>query len=400
MRTVNFRDDILYPIAHILGVNPKLDLNVDHAAAWCSFVNSRTRQAWEFWDWSELKITEERAFRTIWNASRVVNVGEEVFYCPTFSYFQCIAQPPIGTLPTDTTYYTPVTLDDYYIALDQTGRRPLGQVFGVFASNPRTVQYPANCSLGFRPSEKGIDVNPAGSNGLSAWVNYRLKPSEFTVEPYDPTHGYHTLDKIYWTDGQVYESLQPSTGEDPGVPGYWRLVPMPWIFSEFVSTAAAGDACDDLQNSQLLSQSAMDMLTRQVDMLAEQGQKYYYKRPQWCGYWSYAPWGFVFTGSTDSTLTDEDDDLIPDSVLRLPTLETGTTAIPQFQAWVDVVFVTPKTLINYHFAELVVEWTGTGPPPFIIRAELVDNRTLTGFRAVLNGGPPVTGYVLKWRVTS
>ena len=81
----------------------------------------------------------------------------------------------------------------------------------------------------------------------------------------------------------------------------------------------------------------------------------------------------------------------------LPNVQASAGGAPVNE---DPIAVNPKNTALYHFAEFVVQWTGPGNPPFIIRAELVDNVTTTGFRAVLNAGPPVTGYVLKWRVTS
>ena len=395
MRTVNLRDGILYPVAHLLGIDPALDLNKDHARAWCSFINSRVREGCEAWEWPELEVTEERAYRSIFNPNRQVSLNEEVFYLPTFSYYQAIATPPLGALPTDPLYFEPITLTDYYIELNQAGRRPIDEMFGVWAGNPRT-NGAAKMSLWYKPSEKGIDVWPCG--GQTVFIRYRIRPSHFTVEEYDPAKTYKRGESVYWTDGESHEALQTVTGHSPDEAGYWRKIPMPYILAEFVKYAVAADASDDLNSTQLWRAYAEEAMMQQINRLGEQGQTYHYRPPRLCGYWSYAPlgatgpWG---TDATTSTLTSANDPYAEEAETMF---NDGLTQIISGQTFVDVDLSESWTGgAAYSFDELVVKNTVDEPPLLIFPTLVVDQRA-DGFRLLLNSAPDSNNYFLKWRI--
>ena len=396
MRTVNFRDGILYPVAYLLGIDPTLDLNNDHARAWCSFINSRVREGWELWAWPDLKVTEERAYRAIFNPTRQVTLDEETFYLPTFSYYKAIATPPLGALPTDPLYFEPITLSDYYIELDQAGRRPIDEMFGVYAGDPRLN---GNCTVAFRfwPSEKGFDIQPY-AGGLSVFISYRIRPPQFTVEPYDNAKSYRRNDRVYWTDGDCYEALQTVTGHSPDERSYWRKLPMPYSLAEFVKYAVAADACDDLSNTQLWRGYSEDALIRQINTLGEQGQTYFYKPRKMCGYLSFAPLGALGPWGTDisnTTLTSAND---PYAVEGDTMMNDGLTQIISGQAYVDVDLTGTWTGgAAYSFDELVVKNTVDAPPLNIFPTIMVDQRA-DGFRVLLNSAPDNNNYFLKWRI--
>ena len=185
MRTANFREDVLFGVADLLGIDPDLDLLKDRAASFVRAINDATLEAWEFWEWSQLMITEERAYRPIWNASKSFRIGNEVFYLPSMAYFKVSAtapgDPPIGTLPTNTNYYEPLTMSDPYIAFDQPCRRAIGQIYGVFSGNPLSTPC---IGIPFRPATRANveAITLHGSPmGLTAFVSFKILPSKFTA---------------------------------------------------------------------------------------------------------------------------------------------------------------------------------------------------------------------------
>lgn len=281
MRTVNFRDDTINGIAHLLGINPTLDLSLDFARQWVALINTHTRLAWEFWPWPELEVTEERAFRTIWNDSTQFRRGSEVFYLPTLTYYRALlepavpADPPIGALPTNATYWEALEPLDHYVSYNQTFRRPIGQFLAVYSNNPRIPDTRA-WELGLTPSEKGIDVGYYA--GATVWVKYKQPPSQFTTVPFVNGSTYTQGNLVYYTDGNCYRALGQSVNILPGDATYWHLIPMPYVISEFVKYAAASDAADDVATKASLRGEADGFLTREIDKLAEQGQANHWYR--------------------------------------------------------------------------------------------------------------------------
>jgi hypothetical protein len=52
--------------------------------------------------------------------------------------------PPVGTLPTDTSYFEPFDVSDRYILLDQPNQTPIGDMLAVFDTDPRVFVDPDN----------------------------------------------------------------------------------------------------------------------------------------------------------------------------------------------------------------------------------------------------------------
>lgn len=409
MRTVNFRDDIIYGMAGLLGIDPTADLNNDHVGAWVGFVNSRLRYGWEFWPWPEFTVTEERALRTIWNSDRISKEGAELFYIPTMSYYRAIADAPAGVLPTNTSYFEAATLNDFYIALNQVGQRAIGEVMGLYAGNPRLNGASFMWPLNFRPSEKGIDFVPYGS-GPTVFVKYRPPPSAMTWKPWDATVVYNQRAVVYSPErGNCYRALVKNVGTPVTEAGFWTLQPVPYVLGEFIKYAAAADASDDAVRKVELNTLAEGYLYREIDKLSEQGEIIRYPRRQRCGYLSFAPMGapwFVsppWVSSSVTTLTDVDADggtsvtTTEDDDMKI--LEDGSTPLVNGQDYVDVVFQIAKPSNSYRIVEARIE-NFIDDPPIEIWATTFVSRTPTGFRAILNTTPDNANYSLRWRVTS
>lgn len=400
MRTTNFYSGIIKPVAHLLGIDPNLDLNRDHAAAWTSMANDCVANGFAYWQFPQLEIAEERAFRTIWKATRQFQIGDELFYIPGLTYYyRAIATPPVGTLPTDTTYFEPVTLVSRYIAYEQPGKRPIDQAIGVYYGDPFS-----NCmnGLDFWPSPNGIQLN--GYTGPTAFIKYRIQPPEFTAEAWDIGTNYAKNDKVFFNDdGDCYQAKSASIGHSPAEGAYWRKIEMPEFLATYVRYQVAADASDDAVASSKWEGKAEDAIIAEVNKLLEQGQRHRYRirRAYDCPriwplglsgfFWSVSPpWTDTFT----TTLTDEDDAFSEETNTMV---EDGLTLIPNGQDFVDVPLVSWTGGSGYSFDELIVQNFADSPPLNIFPTILV-SKTPTGFRYLFNSSPDNDNYFLKWRI--
>lgn len=401
MRVANFRDDLIKGIAALLSIDPTIDVSPEMAASWCQYINTRSRYGWGVWDWPDLTVTQERAFRPIWRSDQDYFAQDEVCYLPNLlanqntsnklnSYFRALSEVPEGAAngpggANSATYWQPInqtatfndgvstvstttftsatanfnagdvnqpiaasvayvpagttiasvtnattivlsqaaiqsgtgisftisgrsTALDKYIAYDQSGQAPIGEVYAIFNYNPRLYPSLQPPGLKFRPSEKGIDIWPF--TGDSVFVNYKIPPSKFTTTPW--AAGLYTYGQsVYWTDGNCYQCGVASTLNDPTDLTSWFVIPLPNVLLDYVKAAAAADAADDTQTEATLLQEADDYLSREIDKLMAQGEQHFYslRKPhrEWIPYgvagfwWSIsAPW----SGGVVSTLTD------------------------------------------------------------------------------------------------
>lgn len=399
MRSVNFLSGVINPIAHKLGIDPSADLQKDHVAAWVSMINDRIIEAFEYWQWPELEIAEERAFRTIWKATRQSHLHDELYYVPTSSYYRAIATPPVGTLPTNTTYFEPITLTSRYIALDQPGRRPIDQVIGVYYGNPGT-----NCMMGlpFYPNQNGIQLN--GYSGPTAFLKYKIRPPQFSAVAYDATVNYEKNDiRFYNATGECYQALTANIGHPPTEAAYWRKVELPEFLAPYVRYQVAADAADDIASAQKWSAAAEESLIRKANKLLEQGQKHEYsiRRNSFFRRYPLGTSGFFWSVSPPwseatftSSLTDEDD-AFSEEINTM--LEDGLTQILNGQEYVDVAFASWTGGAGYSFDELVVQNFQDDPPLKLFPTTLVSKRA-DGFRYLINAAPDNDNYFLKWRI--
>lgn len=285
MRTANFRDDLVYPMADMLGIDPLQDFNRDHARAFITAINQRTREGWDAWDFRELNKTEERALRTTWTAGRQFTRADsegnpdEVYYLVNQIYYQvnpdAPADPPIGTLPTNATYFQVLDPVSRYIAFDQTGQIAIGQVEAVYSEDPGVP--------GSRPrvwphglSERGIEL-PAAA-GPTVWMTFKRRPSKFSSLLYDNAKRYQQGNVVYAgevddvTSGQCFRAITATNGNAPSDPAYWALVPMPYTLVEFVKLMAASDIQTDAATKATWQADGLKALQREIDKLVEQGQ--------------------------------------------------------------------------------------------------------------------------------
>lgn len=423
MRVSNFRNDLLQGIAALLSIDPTVDLSPEFAAQWTSYVNTRIKQAWDYYDWPELMATQERAFRPIYRADQDWFTGDEVCYLPNFIanvnsstgnsvnvYYRAVSEVPQGSTYAPTTtlganYWIPLNQAatftdlvctsgsnvvtsqtalfnagdkglqlsvstglfavgtsissvtnsttavlsnnalanspvggapfsivgravglDKYVAYDQIGQQPIGEVYGAYNFNPRLRPWLTVPGLYFRPSEKGVDIAPFSGNSVYLW--YKIPYSQFTSTPW-VAGIYFYGQSVYWTDGNCYQCGVHSTTTDPTDNTSWFVIPLPTFIVNFVKTAAAGDAADDARVEATLLKEAEGYLNGEIDKLMGQGHAYCYtlrrRRQVWLPYglsnfwWSaVVPWQGTFV----TTLTDTYYTPIPDP--RIPTWVTDS----------------------------------------------------------------------------
>jgi len=295
--TTTFRK-VYESILRRLGYNPKGDaVKEDVGQDVLEHINDRFRFAWSVWDWPQINAVEWRALRTVWTSSISFVSGDELYYFGEDSmsspivppartveppepgtdagYYTCIADAPPGTLPTDITYFSPLTLTDRYIEYSQPFENPIGELLDAYNVNPRTRNWRTGI-LNTAPSSKGIDFRKHGHDIV--WIRFRFVCPQFTLRPfivgatetgdafYDPDSG-----NCWYYSG---DSMNPKGA----------LIPFPLFMSGYVKPAAFADclletameAKTKMAIAAQAHQEALDYLTREIDNLAVQGQRMFY----------------------------------------------------------------------------------------------------------------------------
>lgn len=329
MRTVAFQS-LYESIVRRHGLDALSDtIHSDTARQIAHKITRRAMIAWATWDFPELTRTEERAFRQIWNSTtqfkRVSAEGrpDELYYMVNKLYYKVLAtaaiDPPIGTAPTNVTYFVAITPEPF-IERDQSCRRSLGAVLGVYSSDPSlNVQAGIDISLPFRPSEHGIRL--MGDYGGTAFVWYMLPEPEYTIAPYIDGKTYSRGDRVFYGkpvgDGNCYRALSTNTNQPPTNTTYWSIEPVPASLTPYLEAGAYSDCLRDtifngvdeptrMLRTQAAAAEAELHLARYIDALIAQGQKHFYGGNRWWKYsgnamWSSQPWG----GDRVWTLTNE-----------------------------------------------------------------------------------------------
>lgn len=148
--------------------------------------------------------------------------------------YECVVTHVAGA-NFDPTKFAILTTFEKYVALDQNGKTPIGEVAQISRSNPRTnPRFPG--IIDFLLDNRGI--LPAPLSGVQVWVLFRMRPPQFTTEAYDNEATYDAGDVVYQpeTTGECYMSLvDDNTGNTPeDSPTDWERQPMPEIFEEAV----------------------------------------------------------------------------------------------------------------------------------------------------------------------
>lgn len=309
-------------VARLHGLNPKEQLGEDIANSLLEHINARVESIALGWQWPEWDVTEERAFRQVWADDRqfyrvnAVGLPDEVFYIPTTSYWKvdvdAPSDPVVGVPPSSTTDGW-VELDpvDTYIEYNQVCKRAIGQVYGVYGTDPRISRCCNGSLLRYHPSEKGIDVcNPSGP---TVFVLYQMPVPSYSMTPFVQGRTYVRGDVIIdLTIGECFQALDTTTLDPANALTIWRHVPFLTKWYNFVRWGAFADSLGEMDQGQTFDPAtranaasnaenkASMALQQQVDSLVTQGQKLQWnfkRRGFWC---ESQPW----SGGSVTTLTD------------------------------------------------------------------------------------------------
>ncbi len=192
MRTVNFRDDVLWAVAYKLGLDPSTDLLVDQASALTSFINIWVSRLYDKFDWPEWTVTEER---------------------------------------------TPV---NHYVDFDQAGLTPIGRVYKVYLLNPDTTRGPLDTF--FRLGALGVHVG--FDHGTTVFIKFTKRAPKFTAVVWDSTVSYAIGDLVYDpVSGNVYSGVTAANiAHAVTLSANWTLVPFPFALADPVVRGAYSDA--------------------------------------------------------------------------------------------------------------------------------------------------------------
>lgn len=274
MRTVTHQS-VLYAVAKRMGLDPANNLETNTATALLEYIDQRTRESWELWDWSEFLIKEQRAFANAWIQSSTYITGQIVFdwTTGTLAYYQAAQNVPAGTLLTNTAFWTvgpilplPLTVPTYgQIGSDSNNSvimlPEVGTVFDVTGNDPYQNQVPF--PIPFTRSALGITIFPqyttyaqtpivtAGGavsypylNLNTIFILHRQAYPGFATEQWVNGQNYFPGNLVYFST-DTYVCLQSTSSDQPTNPSFWQLQPFPYILSEFVKQAAYCDALEE-----------------------------------------------------------------------------------------------------------------------------------------------------------
>jgi hypothetical protein len=300
LRTTPFKS-VYETVLRRHGLDPLVSTEHDVLRAICEHINNRLETAWGYWEWPQLTLLQQRAFRTTWTSAtqfyrmNAEGVPDELYYQTNQLYYRVLpaasTDPPVGTLPTNTSFFEPVDVSNRYILLDQPNQTPIGEAIAVFDTDPRLSQYHYASKIPFRPNEREISVTWAGT-GPTVWLFFKIQASEFTAVPYMTGKVYALGDTIFHpTNGECYQANQASpTGDPTAQPLQWTKVPFPSIFRRYVTAGAYADGLresDPSENDpvklqirntkiQIADKEADDYIQQEIDGLVQQGQVFRY----------------------------------------------------------------------------------------------------------------------------
>lgn len=284
MRSVNF-EKVLQEAAGLLGVHQgEESYSSKLVGELCDAVNRWIRRGWEYAEWPELMVVEERYYMPAWSGSTTYADGDQCYY--DGGYWESLVAGNVGNAPAEGAYWTALTDYEKVVGLDQAGLTPIGTVFSVSQRNPHTSSAPF--FLGFVLTSEGIQMSSLAP--ASVFVRFRLQVPEFTVEEYDSTEtGYEAGSLVLASDGECYRGLQDvPVGTDPAdgaAPTYWGKVEFPAFLRDFVTLGVRSDQLvvdnqDDKADA--AEDKAWTELVRQYDRLI--GQQDQVKRVRMAGY--------------------------------------------------------------------------------------------------------------------
>jgi len=290
---------VLYKVARKIGMDPERNLQPNVAETLAGYITDRNKQAWEEYPWPEICPIEARVYRPAWDAERVYSLGDEVWDPVHQAYFvslsdenqgnRCMerpAEPAAGAyleieleLPeegeTDSLWWAKPTNLQRRVDFDQPGLTPIGDVLAVYRENPELN--PNARSIGFSVLANSVLL---GTNAPDVvWIEYRLRPPEFTATLWEATKIYQPDDVRYFAvAGDCYKALAlTAAGESPvTTPSKWEKQPILKTLENSVMLGAYAEALEEdgqTDKAALVSSKATGRLTDAMERFnSQQGQ--------------------------------------------------------------------------------------------------------------------------------
>lgn len=160
--------------------------------------------------WAEAKPAYSQSDGGDWSATSSYAIGDIVLYPVTQQYYQCVATPSIGTVPTNTSFWGLLNPFFRYVSKttnpDGTTRtNELGEIFAVYRKDPRAVY--------FQSKNIPYSFDSDGMNVLEqvpyVWIDVRLLPPIYTADPstipykFSEVCAYRAAGQMLRVDGKV-----------------------------------------------------------------------------------------------------------------------------------------------------------------------------------------------------
>ncbi len=252
MRTITFIQ-FLNKAKRLCGIDRLEPALAESFAEW---LQARLAKAYKRFPWPELCPFEERALRDRWDAAVEYSIGDVIAYDDGDGtvYYEALTYAPAGIVPgTDEDLWEETSIFERIVAYEQAGETRLGDVLGVWRSDPRTVNAPR--PLGFRLLDDGI-LLPTDAPA-TVWVQTRLAPPRLTTEAYDAGTTYTPDDVFYLAStGQCYVPLEEITGTSPvDAPTLFTVQEIPAVVADAAARMAKADyLADDGQDDKAFAQ--------------------------------------------------------------------------------------------------------------------------------------------------
>lgn len=163
MRTINFRDGVLFPVAFKIGLDPSRKLLRDQAEALAAYINEWVRRGYDQIDHPEWTLINE--------------------FTPDTNHI--------------------VAYDSIPVDLTTSGALKIWRVFKVYLSDPRASSVPVDTY--FRQLSFGVHCG--FDHGTSVWIKFNPAPPEFTTNPWDGSVMYAKEALVYsLNSGECYKS--------------------------------------------------------------------------------------------------------------------------------------------------------------------------------------------------
>jgi len=209
MRTVNFRDEVMYVVARKMGIDPTMDFPPDLAESYVDFINLAVKKLYPLYDWPEWTFIEQR---------------------------------------------TPAA---HYIDWAQAGQSAIGRVLKVYCRDPQTTD--GIVDIPFSLSSAGIFCG--FEHGTNVWLKYIKPAPQYSATVWASGTTYPLNGLTYEpTGGNSYISIQAAnTNHAPATnPTWWTLVDFPeQIVVQAIRLAYAEALREDGQNEKADAEEKM-----------------------------------------------------------------------------------------------------------------------------------------------